>query len=267
MADHQRKRRINEARGFTVVKANDLIQKSRFNLSLEEQKILLYLISKIKPDDIAMVQYVFSVKDFCEVCGLDEKNGGNYNYIKQTLKGLRDKSVWVRLNEKEEATLAWLDYVIVNEQSGDVKIKINDIMRPYLLELKEQFTQYELVYTLAMKSRYSIRLYELLKSYEYRNGHTFRIEDLKTRLNAEHYKRYQDFDRNAMGIAVREINALTDIKVGISVIQEGRRYAKIKFSVSPKTDLDQRVETFKQIELVLDGDQSSKKGKSSQNGK
>jgi plasmid replication initiation protein len=166
---------------------------------------------------------------------------------------LRDKSCWIRLNEREEALLAWLDYVIVNEQSGNVKIKINDIMRPLLLQLKEQFTQYELVYTLAMKSKYSIRLYELLKSYEYRKGHTFKIEELKTRLDAEHYKRYQDFERNALGIALREINDLTDLNVKPSIIREGKRYAQIKFSVTLKKDLDQRLAVYKQIELALDG--------------
>ncbi len=243
---------VLEARGFIVVKANDLIQKSRFNLSLEEQRIILYLISKIKPDDEELLKYVFSVKDFCQVCGLDDKSGGNYAYIKQTLKGLRDKSVWVKV-DKREATLAWIDYVILDERSGDVEIKINEIMKPYLLQLKEKFTQYELIYTLGMKSRYSIRLYELLKSYEYRHGHTFETGELKTRMNAEHYKSFPDFNRNALSIALREINELTDLEVSHSIIREGRRYAKIKFSVKLKKDLDSRIEAWKQIELRLGG--------------
>ena len=34
-----------------VIKSNDLIQRSRFDLSLQEQKIILYLISQITPYD------------------------------------------------------------------------------------------------------------------------------------------------------------------------------------------------------------------------
>ncbi len=44
-------RKMMELRNYKVVKSNDLIQKSRFNLSLQEQKIILYLISKVKPED------------------------------------------------------------------------------------------------------------------------------------------------------------------------------------------------------------------------
>lgn len=40
-----------ELRNKTVTKANDLIQKSRFNLSLQQQKIVLYLISQVTPFD------------------------------------------------------------------------------------------------------------------------------------------------------------------------------------------------------------------------
>jgi plasmid replication initiation protein len=247
------KTEILEARGFIVVKANHLIQKSRFNLSLEEQKIILYLISKIKPEDQEILKYTFSIKDFCQICGFNDKSGGNYAYIKQTLKGLRDKSVWIKMNDKREAILAWIDHVIIDENSGNVEIKINEIMKPFLLQLKEQFTQYELIYTLGMKSRYSIRLYELLKSYEYLHGHTFEIEELKSRMNAEHYKAFPDFNRNALSIALREINSLTDLDVNYSIIREGRRFAKIKFWIKLKKDLDRRMEVWKQIELRLDG--------------
>lgn len=40
-----------DSRQMFVVKANALIQKSRFSLSLQQQKIVLYLISKIQPND------------------------------------------------------------------------------------------------------------------------------------------------------------------------------------------------------------------------
>ena len=48
----------------TVVKANDLIQKSRFSLTLQQQKIILYLISKIMPTDENFQLYEFSIPDF-----------------------------------------------------------------------------------------------------------------------------------------------------------------------------------------------------------
>ena len=67
-----------EIRNRTVVKANDLIQRSRFNLSLQQQKIVLYLISQITPYDEEFKLYEFSITEFCKVCGIDDTSGKNY---------------------------------------------------------------------------------------------------------------------------------------------------------------------------------------------
>ena len=42
---------LDKERDYYVVKANQLITKSRYSLSLQQQKILLYFISQIKPED------------------------------------------------------------------------------------------------------------------------------------------------------------------------------------------------------------------------
>ena len=60
-----------QMRQNTVVKANELIQKSRFSLSLQQQKIVLYLISQITPFDEDFKLYEFSIIEFCRVSGID----------------------------------------------------------------------------------------------------------------------------------------------------------------------------------------------------
>jgi plasmid replication initiation protein len=92
------------------------------------------------------------------------------------------------------------------------------MMKPHLLLLKEQFTQFELLYTLAtMRSRYSMRMYELLKSYECQRQHAFGIDELKKSLSAEKYSRFPDFRRNVLDVAVKEINGLSDIRVAYRI--------------------------------------------------
>lgn len=244
-------KKMTQLRDFKVVKSNDLIQKSRFQLSLQEQKIILYMISKIKPEDMELKEYTFEVREFCKVCGLETNSGANYKYIKQTLKALRDRSIWITLDNGSETTLAWIDKVTMNKQSGAVIIKIDEMMKPYLLQLQERFTQYELIYTLAMHSQYSIRLYELLKSYEYQHRKIFNIDDLKRILSAENYTRFPDFKRYVLDISMREINNLSDLNITYEIIKEGRRYAKLDFSIKLKKDLDERLKTWTRIDEVL----------------
>ena len=250
-------RKITEIRNYKVVKANELIQKSRYNLQVQEQKIILYLISKIKPENMDLKEHLFEIKDFCKICGLDDTSGANYKYIKQTLKDLRDKSIWLKLENGAETTLAWIDKVTIFENSGTVIVKIDDMMKPYLLQLKEHFTQYELLYTLGMKSQYSIRLYELLKSYEFQHEKLFEIEELKIRLSAETYNRFPDFKRRVLAPAIQEINNLSDLTVIYDLIKEGRKYIEIKFVIKIKKDIQERVKTWAKIDEIINPEKKS----------
>jgi len=253
-------KKVDTLHHHKVVKSNALIQKSRYDLSLLEQKVILYLISKIKPGDEDFLERIFEISEFCHACGIDYTSGANYSYIKQTLKKLRDQSIWVTLEDGSETTLAWIDKVTVSKNSGTIRIRIDDMMKPFLLQLRERFTQYELMYTLAMKSQYSIRLYELLKSYEYLHKHDFAIMDLKHALNIENiksYARFPDFKRNILDIALREINDLTDIRVSYTIIKSGRKYAALSFSIQTKTDVMERLTAWSNIEKVLNPRQTS----------
>ena len=78
-------------RNRTVVKANELIQKSRFNLSLQQQKIVLYLISQITAFDEDFKLYEFSINEFCKVCGIDDTSGKNYTDLKNAIKDIKLK--------------------------------------------------------------------------------------------------------------------------------------------------------------------------------
>ena len=240
-----------QLREYKVIKSNDLIQKTRFQLSVQEQKIILFMISKIKPDDEEFITLNFGIQEFCRVCGIDETNGANYKYIKETVKALSDKSAWITLDDGTEVLVRWINKAWINKKSGILKLRLDDDMKPYLLQLQERFTQYELLYTLAMKSQYSIRLYEILKSYEYKRKYIFDIDDLKNRLSAEHYERFPDFKRYVLNTALREINTLSDLKVDYEIIKVGRRFARLEFSITLKKDMNERLQTWANIDEII----------------
>ena len=245
---------ILEERSYNVVKHNDLIQKSRYYLSAQEQKIIIYIISKVKPNDEDFNLYEFQISDFCKVCGLDYDNGANYQYIKKTLKDLRDKSIWVTLADGSEETLGWINRVRINKRSGVVLIKLDEMMKPYLVQLKKTFTVYSIYFVLAMKSKYSIRLYEILKSYQNLGQYEVEIEQLKMLLNAEAYDDFKDFRVKVLGIAMREINDYSDILASYELEKKGRKFHKIKFLIKPKykEKFDESIRTWKNINKVLD---------------
>jgi len=229
-----------DSRHYPVVKSNAIIQRSRFELSLQEQKIVLRLIQLIKPDDEKFTMYEFKIKDFCEFCGIDHESGGNYSKLKKTFNKLMDKKLWVKDQDetgKERIyPLRWVDKPYIYPGSGTIKIKLDEDMRPYLLNLKANFTTYNLYYTLVMQSKYSVRMYELLKSYAHTNKPIeFSFDDLRDKMMAYKYKEWYDFKRKVIDIAVREINEQTDIYVGYAYKNRyGRPIDTVIFNIEMK---------------------------------
>ena len=79
-------KRTSREQSYFVVKDNALIQRARYSMTLQQQKMLLYMISKIKPNEPESKEYTISIRDYCRSSGIDYTNGGNYAYIKETLK-------------------------------------------------------------------------------------------------------------------------------------------------------------------------------------
>ena len=91
---------------------------------------------------------------------------------------------------------------------GYVELCLNEHIRPYVLELKERFTEIELGYAIRLSSFYAIRIYELLKCSQYRQGgFDMALEELRAELGNEKGKleRIDNFKAKVMNIAEREI--------------------------------------------------------------
>lgn len=233
--------RYLEIRNKTVRKANDLIQKSRFSLSLQQQKIVLYLLSQISPFDEEFKLYEFSISEFCKVCGIDETSGKNYHSLKTAIKEIRDKSIWVSLGDGRETTLAWIEKPYINNGNGIIQIRLDRDMIPFLLQLKQNFTQYEIIWTLHFKSKYTIRLYELVKSIHYHELEIYKkrytVDELKGLLDGERYKEYRDFKRRVLAPAIDELNQYSDKTVSFEEVKSGRKVVAVEFTISSKDSL------------------------------
>ena len=230
-----------EIRNKTVIKSNDLIQMSRFSLTLQQQKIILYLISQITPLDEEFRLYEFSISEFCRVCGIDGASGKNYRSLKTAIKEIRDKSIWIALGDGRETTLAWIEKPYINQGNGTIQVRLDQDMMPFLLQLKQNFTQYEIIWTLHFKSKYTIRLYELVKSIHYHEleiyQKEYKIDELKGLLDGEKYREYRDFKRRVLIPSVDEINRFSDKTVFFEEVKQGRKVTAIVFTISSKDSL------------------------------
>lgn len=231
-----------------VAKSNDLIRKTRYNLTAQQQKIVLYAVSKIKPTDSIHQEYEFSITDLCDACGLKVDAGGYYyKSIKDDLKKLTQRE-WCVMPDGSEKTMSWIGDADILPLRGTVKITFNKNMEPYLFDLQERYTSYKLQNVLVFKNKYAIRLYELLRSFttqklldqRVEREAVFQVDELRRLLEVDFYPRWADFQRFIIKPAIEEINSYSnDIHVEYDTYRgEGRKITTICFIVSSPKGLD-----------------------------
>lgn len=235
-----RKESYVDLRVKEVRKSNDLIQRSRFKLSLQQQRVMLYLISKIDYNDDEFKEYEFNIPEFCRVCGIPI--GSNYVDLKAAIKDISDKSMWAYISEDTETLLRWIEKPYINKDCGTIRIRLDRDMKPFLLELKSHYTSYELIYTLMFSSKYAIRLYEVCRSYLYNKlgsfKHRYEINELRQLLDCEMYTDFRDFRRRVLDVAIKDINDNSDMLVSYSKLTRGRQVIGIEFSISTKPTME-----------------------------
>jgi plasmid replication initiation protein len=227
---------LDKAREYKVVKHNDLIQKARYNLSINQQKLIAYVISLIKPTDKDFMMYEISVKDFCELCGLDKNHF--YTEMQEILLDLDKKSFLVETEEKI-FNFRWFSEFEYIKGQGKIRVQLNSNLKQYLIGLYERFTVYELYNILGIKGKYALRFYELFQSYfnskkEDVTMKSIDLEELKKLIYAENYKDFKGFRRRVLEPSIKEINEYTDLTVTYDTMRTGKSVSSIRFRIRRK---------------------------------
>lgn len=214
-----------------VVKSNKLIE-ARYRLTLQEQRLVLLLTSKIRREDADFQWYRLKILDLAKFLGL-EKNKNIYEAVRKSIKRLMQRVITI---EDINTDLHWIDAASYGEK-GVVRLAVHQILKPYLLSLRSHFTKYYLKYVVYLKSVYSIRLYEILKRYENVGEAVIMLESLRQMLGVQdkEYEAYNNFKRKTILIAHQEIPQKTDITFDFEELKEGKRVTKIRFRIRSQT--------------------------------
>ena len=226
-----------------VRKSNDLIQNAMYSLTLSQQKLMLHIFAMIKPSDTELPRYEMSIYEFLKLCGVDPHNGSMYKQVKKNIEDIANAKVqWIRLAGTQKITMfRWLSSATIDEGTGKIVLTLDQSLKPHLIQLKEFYTTMNITYTLPMKSQYSIKIYELCKSYQNlylekkKKGEplVWSIETLKKQVdcNASNWAHVR---RTVLDKAKSEINGKTDILFDYAVYEKDRqRVIAISVTIEP----------------------------------
>ena len=173
----------NVAFGSFITKSNDLIQRTKYSLPRNEQKILFMMLSKIdqRHDMDASKYYTISFDDFAKLTGVNALDSGYANYLRKTIENLENRMFWVPLGNDQYKTMSWVNRgSIVDMKKKTISMRFNPDIWKDIAQLTSNYTSYSIEYLLMMQSTYSMRVYEIILSYDngnrdysYNNGLIF----------------------------------------------------------------------------------------------
>lgn len=213
-----------------IVKSNDLIE-ARYELNLNEQKIILYAVSKVDTNKKHFNIVPINVREFFKLLDTSTER---YTELKQVTNELRKKTLIIDTGNGEIIT-GWLSSIEYKKDTGTIEIEFSNKLIPYLLQLKEKFTRYQIKNILYLSNKHSIRIYELLKQYETIGKRTFTVDELKKILMLEEqYNRFYDFERYVLKPTMEEINEYTDITIDYEKLKQGKSIQALRYTIEPK---------------------------------
>ncbi len=139
---------------YKVSKHNSLVNaKSKYQYSVNQLKLICHLIANIKPNEQDFETKYIALKEL----GFVGANSENYTYFKEE---------FVRLLEmpfKIPNSKYWVNWFsALAFENGVIEYRFDPALKPFLLNLKGNFTEYYLSNVMNLKSNYAILTFELL---------------------------------------------------------------------------------------------------------
>nr|WP_272505685.1 RepB family plasmid replication initiator protein [Salinibacter ruber] len=225
-----------------VVKANQLIR-GRINWTKLEHRVVAMLVAQLKKEDESFEMQRVHISDLMDMAQVSSRD--IYDRAEEVCRKLLNQKVHVRTST-DDGRRVYQGYNCLStcryvEGSGYIEAKFNDDMKPFLLQLKRQFTMYRLQNFMRLSSQHSMRMYELIKMREGLRHLCLSVEELREVLCCEHtYDRFSDFKRYVLERARTEIADTCDIYFTYKVERDGRTPVRVRLLIhqpdAPCTD-------------------------------
>lgn len=224
-----KKRKLSPPSSFIVTQSNKLVE-ARYNLPLGEQRLILTMIGEIQPEDEDFKEYRVDVKAFAEFLDIDKNSV--YREFHKIQKSIVSR-VLVIYESDGPLAVGWVSSAKYLDREGAVLLSFDPKLRPYLLQLKGNFTCSNLDMLLSFKSQYTMRVYNLLKQYESLGERHIDIETLRDMLGmrSDQYLLYSNFKNRILEPVKNELYQKADIYFDYQEIKYGRRVGAIRFQI------------------------------------
>jgi len=216
-----------------LVEHNALIS-AQYDMTATEQNIFCMLVRQIKQDDPPGKIYPICVKEIEEAT----KRNVDYQQIQRSAKKLLTCICTITKENGNLLNAAIISDAEYIQGAGIIELGISPKIRPYLFGLKQYFTKYGFHMFMALKSKYSKRMYKMLSQFKSTGLMRISVEELKIRLKLidsktgeEKYVLWSMFVDKVLEVAKKELQKHTDLNFTYTAKKTGRKFTSLEFKI------------------------------------
>lgn len=235
---------------------SEFYSRPELDLTLQQRKIIFYLISKINKDTKNFSNEEIDISDYCELYNIKLQGKTDREWLEKSLLSLGGRVFFYEMPNGSKEMIRWVDRINVDFQTGKITMRLSESLNAYLLQLKKEFTKFQLGYTAFFKSKYSYDLYLICKQYSVsglRKMFYISADDIKEKIlhGEKSYERFYDFNKYCLAVAVDEINRYTDITVSYEIHRKKKTATEVIFYVRNKRKSEMKeIDNWKTIQKM-----------------
>jgi len=201
-------------KNFLIEKRNVLNEIRANSMSLQELRFFSIYLAKINSRDISTRVVRFSLEEFRRIMDFGRLN---VVQIQDTVDRLLCKVVGVPLKAGGYDRFQLFKKCRVSKDENEkwyIEIDAHDDALPLMFEFKEFYFTYELWNALRLKSSNQIRMYEILKQFEFAGERVITVDELRELLgiSKNEYVRYGNLKTRVIDACQEALATYTDIK-------------------------------------------------------
>jgi hypothetical protein len=227
-------------RELEIIKKDNRLIEANYKITTNQWRVIISLLGKIRTDDQDFEDYTVNLAELAELFGAT-KSRSFYAEVQQATRDLMDTTIDISIGKRRRYThfVSFVEYI---EGEASILIRFDKALKPYLLNLKNNFTTYELAAVVNFKTSYGIRFYEFLKMRQNMGkGGQFFIQysllELKEKLgiSPDEYRYTKDLRVRVIEPALKEIDEYSDLQIiQTDYLKKGRAIHAIKIVAEPK---------------------------------
>lgn len=213
---------------------NGIIE-ATYRMDIVEFRVFLTMLTMIRPDDMVFCEYELRVADIIRIFGLN-RDGRSYESIKEAAERLVNKTMVIYHTKDDgnryRTVIPFL--TSASSQLGDTKMEsirvtFHPDLKPFLLQLRSEYLEFDVRNIAQIQSQYSIRLYMMLRHQMNlkKTSVKYTVERLREifEIMPNEYPLYGNFKQKVLMRACNDLSTATNIR--IDKLEEERSNRKV----------------------------------------